>query len=40
MTSSLNEANFTGAVTTQKSKDASYGQTATDTKDRIWWDKQ
>lgn len=40
MTSSLNEVNYTEAVTSQKTKDPSYGQVSTDTKGRIWWDKQ
>jgi hypothetical protein len=40
MTSSLNQKNFVEAVEAQKTKDASYGAAATDTKGRIWWDKQ
>lgn len=39
MSSSLNEQNFLQAVETQKTKDASYGVSSTDTKGRIWWDK-
>lgn len=40
MTSSLNQQNYVTAVETQKTKDPSYGVSATDTKGRIWWDKQ
>lgn len=40
MNSSLNQQNFVTAVETQKAKDPSYGVSATDTKGRIWWDKQ
>lgn len=40
MSSSLNQQNFVSAVETQKAKDPSYGVSATDTKGRIWWDKQ
>lgn len=40
MTSTINQQNFINAVETQKTKDGSYGASSTDTKGRIWWDKQ
>jgi len=40
MTSTINQKNFVDAVEGQKTKDASYGASSTDTKGRIWWDKQ
>ncbi len=40
MTSTINQPNFVSAVEAQKNKDASYGASSTDTKGRIWWDKQ
>lgn len=40
MTSTINQPNFVSAVEAQKTKDASYGASSTDTKGRIWWDKQ